>query len=248
MKIDMAKMKAAFNRLNGKGGSGVWYKATDGDQIRILPTDDGVPLKEYFFHYNVGDKGFLCPKRNYHQDCPVCDFVSELFNSGEEDEKEFAKNIMAKPRYHSIVAVRGKEGDGPKIWAYSPTVFKSIFGLMLDEEDFGDITAVESGNDLKVSVGKQKGQKYAMATVSPKPTKTPLSKSTSGSLKDDVIDVLLREQPVVLDYLDKLTSEEVGLRLKQLVGKEKETQVEVNTAKSGSIDEKKKEIDEFLNQ
>ena len=43
----------------------------DGEQdIRIVPTADGDPFKEMWFHYNVEKGGFLCPKRNFGDECP----------------------------------------------------------------------------------------------------------------------------------------------------------------------------------
>ena len=53
----------------------------DGENnIRIVPTADGDPFKERYFHYGVGEQSFLCPKRNFGDDCPVCNFGNQLWN------------------------------------------------------------------------------------------------------------------------------------------------------------------------
>ena len=57
MAIDFSKMKQKLQTLQNKGGdrSNVFWKPQDGDQtVRIVPTSDGDPFKEYWFHYNVG--------------------------------------------------------------------------------------------------------------------------------------------------------------------------------------------------
>ena len=58
MSINMELMRKKLAKLRGeyKGdGNSVWFKPDEGDQtIRIVPTADGDPLKEMYFHYNVG--------------------------------------------------------------------------------------------------------------------------------------------------------------------------------------------------
>ena len=62
-----AKLEASKNGNRGKSNDTKW-KPEQGDQtIRILPTKDGDPFKEFYFHYNVGkNPGILCPKRNHN--------------------------------------------------------------------------------------------------------------------------------------------------------------------------------------
>ena len=89
MAIDMEKMRAKLSKLRGEGnggGNSVFWKPNEGNQdIRIVPTNDGDPLKEMWFHYNLGNnRGFLCPKRNFGDRCPVCDFASNLWRDGVE--------------------------------------------------------------------------------------------------------------------------------------------------------------------
>ena len=57
MAIDLKKMRAKLDAMQNKGkGKSNWWKPSDGDQsIRIVPTPDGDPFKEHWFHYNVGN-------------------------------------------------------------------------------------------------------------------------------------------------------------------------------------------------
>jgi len=68
MGIDISKMKARKDALENRGGkSSAFWRPEDGEQaIRIVPTADGDPFKDYWFHYNVGNNpGFLSPKKNF---------------------------------------------------------------------------------------------------------------------------------------------------------------------------------------
>ena len=63
-----AKLEASKNGGNKKSDNTKW-KPQQGDQtIRILPTEDGDPFKEVYFHYNVAKGGVVCPKRT--KPCP----------------------------------------------------------------------------------------------------------------------------------------------------------------------------------
>ena len=79
MAIDMSKMRARKQALEnrGNGGGSKFWRPQDGEQtIRIVPTADGDPFKDFWFHYNVGDNpGFLSPKKNFGEDDPLDAFV-----------------------------------------------------------------------------------------------------------------------------------------------------------------------------
>ena len=108
MAIDMEKMRSKLSKLrgesNGNGGSVLWKPQEGNQDIRIVPTEDGDPLKEMWFHYNLGDnRGFLCPKRNFGDRCPVCDFASNLWREGVEnndnESKKLAKSLFVRQRF-----------------------------------------------------------------------------------------------------------------------------------------------------
>jgi len=170
MAIDMSKMKAKLNSVQNRGNARTsqFWRPSDGDQtIRIVPTADGDPFKEYWFHYNVGkNSGFLSPKKNFGEDDPLDSFVRQLFNEGTDESVKMAKNLMARQRFFSPVIVRGEEDKGVRIWGYGKTVYEQLLNLVLNPE-YGDITDPEAGTDLMLNYGKPSGASFPQTKLMP---------------------------------------------------------------------------------
>ena len=156
MSLDIAKMKAKLEASkNPKAGreDNTKWRPSEGDQtLRILPTADGDPFKEFHFHYNVGrNPGILCPKKNHGEACPICDFASSLWREGVENNddsaKREAKKLFVRKRYFSPIIVRGEEEKGVRVWSYGKMAYESLLGLVLDP-DYGDVTDPETGTDI----------------------------------------------------------------------------------------------------
>ena len=171
MAIDMSKMRDRLTKLTtkGQGGGSNFWRPSDGNQtIRIVPTKDGDPFKDYFFHYNVGTNGgFLCPKKNFGEECPVCDFASKLYRDGDDDSVKMAKDLTARQRFFSPVLVRGEENLGVKVWGYGKMAYETLLNLVLNPE-YGDITDVQEGTDLDLHYGKAPGQSFPQTKLTPK--------------------------------------------------------------------------------
>jgi len=159
--MDLMRRKLATLRGDNKGdSSSPWFKPEEGDtDIRIVPTKDGDPLKEMFFHYNVGNHkgGVLCPKRNFGESCPICDFASQLWREGvdtnDEESKKLAKSLFVRTRYFSPVVVRGREEEGVKVYGYGKQAYELLLGYILDPE-YGDITDINEGTDIALTYTK----------------------------------------------------------------------------------------------
>lgn len=191
MGIDIRAMQKKLEKLNNKGKSSTdsaFWKPEDGQhEVRILPTSDGDPFKEYWFHYNVGQAGILCPKRNFGEACPICEFATKLFKEGDPESVASAKDLFVRQRFCSPILVRGAEKDGVKVWSYSKTVYEELLKTVLDP-DFGDITDLEAGFDLKVDKGKQNGARYATMKVKPKPKATPMCRGLDSAECKELLD------------------------------------------------------------
>lgn len=160
MAINLDKMKEKLNTLKSKGSNKNFWKPKDGEQvIRVLPTPDGDPFKSFYFHYNVGTEGFLCPKGNFGEDCPVCDFVANLYKQKDPESLAMAKELGKKQRFFSPILVRGEEKEGPRIWSYSKTVYEKLINTVLNPE-YGDFTDLETGTDITLLYGKKDKKQY----------------------------------------------------------------------------------------
>ena len=168
MALDLKKMKQKQVALQGNGKRWFW-KPQDGEQtIRIVPDAGGDPFREFWFHYNLGDKpGFLSPKRNFGEDCPLDTFVRKLWEDGSDESRELAKKLMAKQRFFSPVIVRGEEDQGVRIWGFGKQVYETLLNLVLNPE-YGDITDSEEGTDLVISYGKPAGATFPQTAITPR--------------------------------------------------------------------------------
>tara|TARA_Y100000310_G_C20482596_1_gene715400 strand:- start:218 stop:970 length:753 start_codon:yes stop_codon:yes gene_type:complete len=213
MAINLDKMKAKLdtsrNGGRSKSNSNKW-RPSEGDQtIRLLPTDDGDPFKEFQFHYNVGkNPGILCPKRNYGEECPICDFASKLWRDGvsknDDTSKREAKKLFARRRYYSPIIVRGEEADGVKVWAYGKTAYETLLGYVLDP-DYGDITDPETGTDIVLNYNIP-GTPGSFPKTILKPRRRP------SVLCDDMVDdceSLLDGIPDIEGLFERKTKEEI---------------------------------------
>ena len=223
MSIDMELMRRKLASLRGenKGDStSVWFKPDEGDtDIRIIPANDGDPLKEMFFHYNVGDHkaGILCPKRNFGEHCPICEFASSLWREGsennDEESKKLAKSLFVRTRYFSPVVVRGREDEGIKVYGYGKTAYELLLGYILDPE-YGDITDVKEGTDITLTYTKPtKPGAYPQTSLK-------MRRNTSSLLEDsEAIPALLDGMPDFDGLFERLTSAQVDAILdEQLAG------------------------------
>jgi len=213
MAIDINKMKARKSALENRGGQkSSFWRPQDGEQtIRIVPTADGDPFKDYWFHYNVGNNsGFLSPYRNFNEADPLNDFVRQLFNEGTEESIKQAKNLMARQRFFSPVLVRGEEDQGVRIWGYGKTVYEQLLNLVLNPE-YGDITDVETGTDLSLHYGKPAGAAFPQTKLVPRRRSSPLCDDAVGG--DERCTELLENIPDFDAIFERKTPAEVGALL-----------------------------------
>jgi len=223
MSINMELMRKKLATLRGEGSedrNSVWFKPDEGEQtIRIIPTSDGDPLKEMYFHYNVGDHrgGIPCPKRNFGDRCPICDFASSVWKEGvdnnDEESKKLAKSLFVRARFFSPVVVRGREEEGIKVYGYGKRAYELLLGYILDPE-YGDITDTLEGTDISLTYTKP-------TTPGAYPqTSLKMRRNTSPLLEDkEAISALLDSMPDFDGLFERKTPEEIDAILdEQLAG------------------------------
>ena len=189
MALDLDKIKERMSALKGDSKKSHFWRPDDGEQtIRIVPTADGDPFKDYYFHYNVGkNSGFLCPKRNFGDDCPVCNFANKLYKEGTTDSLKLAKSFFARQRFFSPVLVRGLEEEGVKVWGYGKMAYENLLSLVLNPE-YGDITDVDDGTDLILSYGKPPGASFPQTKLVPRRRNSPLCQDMDATKCSELLE------------------------------------------------------------
>ncbi len=250
LNLDLMKQKLhnSQNRTSGKTNDTKW-RPKEGDQtIRILPTGDGDPFKEFHFHYNVGrNPGILCPKKNYGDHCPICDFASQLWREGVQENNDASKNaakkLFARKRYYSPVLIRGSETDGVKVWAYGKTAYETLLGYVLDP-DYGDITDSETGTDIVLTYNVP-GTPGSFPKTTLKPRRRP------SVLCDDAIascEELLDSVPDIEAQFTKHSSEEIQAIMDEFLSSDSSSEVSSNETTKYNKSSVESTISKFLSQ
>ena len=231
MAIDLDKMRAKLTKLQNKGNnSSTFWRPSDGEQtIRIVPTADGDPFKEYWFHYNLGNNaGFLSPKRNYGENDPLNDFIQKLYNENTEESIKMAKRLSARQRFFAPVIVRGEEDKGVRVWGFGKQVYEQLLNLVLNPE-YGDITDVTEGTDINLKYGKPAGASFPVTTLTP-------SRKTSKicpDLSDEECAGLIEQIPDFAKLFERKTPEEVGSLLDAYLAGDDAEEASKETTKYG---------------
>lgn len=211
MGIDLNKMREKLTKLQNKGGNkSLFWRPSDGEQtVRIVPTADGDPFKEYWFHYNLGQNaGFLSPKRNYGENDPLNDFIQSLYSENTEESIKMAKSLSARQRFFAPVIVRGEEDKGVRVWGFGKQVYEQLLNLVLNPE-YGDITDVKEGTDLNLKYGKPAGASFPVTTLTP----SRKASTVCPDLSDAECAALLEQVPDFDGLFERKTPEQVGTLL-----------------------------------
>ncbi len=228
MGINLAKMKEKLNALENKGkGNSVFWRPEDGEQVlRIVPTADGDPFKEYWFHYNLGkNAGFLSPKKNFGEEDPLNDFVRQLYKDGSDESIKMAKNLSARQRFFAPVVVRGEEDKGVRLWGFGKTAYKELLNLVLNPE-YGDITDVNEGLVLPIQYGKPPGAQFPPTSIIPRRRPSPLAET------EETISAYLSGVPDFDEVFERKTPEQVQVMLDEfLLGESDAESVSSETSK-----------------
>jgi hypothetical protein len=200
MGINMELMRKKLAALRGEGrGDGkvsAFFKPDEGDQtIRMVTPKDGDPLKELFFHYNVGNHrgGIMCPKRNFGERCPICEFASQLWREGtennDEESKKLAKSLFVRTRFFSPVVVRGREEEGIKVYGYGKKAYELLLGYILDPPDVMSLFERQTPEQIDAILDEQLSSGGSAENRSSETTK--YAKTDDKSNIDKVFDELL---------------------------------------------------------
>jgi len=168
------------------------WKPQPGKQVvRIVPYQHNKenPFLEMFFHYDLGGKTYLSPI-TYGRPDPIEEFAQKLRSSGNKDDYQIAKKLMAKMRTFAPVIVRGEESEGVRFWGFGKMVYQELLSVIADP-DYGDITDSMNGRDVTVEFisAEEAGKNFPVTNIRVKPNQSPITED------DKLLDKLLNEQP-----------------------------------------------------
>jgi hypothetical protein len=125
-----------------KGGVSKYLKLPQEGEtvVRFLPAKgdpDAVFFKEFGEHWIELDSGkktrVVCPKVTAQERCPICEAVNELYEAGDDESKETARQFKVKKQHYANVIVRGQEDEGPKIYKFGIRLADRIVDDCVDE-------------------------------------------------------------------------------------------------------------------
>lgn len=176
--LDLNAIRGKLEKLSGQMRNDLW-KVQPGieSQVRIVPfldLPDGEVFREVKFYYNIGSNPGLIAPSQFGKPDPFKELNEKLRKEGTKESLELAKKVYPKNKWFAAVIVRGEEEKGVRLWSFGKTVCQSLYNIFLDE-DYGDITHVDLGRDLRVTQVIQPGRKYPMVEVRPRATTSKLA-------------------------------------------------------------------------
>lgn len=141
-------------------------------QIRILPSvnDGETPFTQLFIHakeINGQKRKFTCLKEMYNKDCPFCDVRNELYERGDDGDKENAKAYYPRMTYVCRVIERDKEDEGVKFWRFNDDFRNQgiMDKLITIIKKKGDITNPETGRDITLHIGRDQNKNVFVTSI-----------------------------------------------------------------------------------
>ena len=197
--------------------------------IRLLPfpNNEGQPFKERWFYYGLGKNGGLLAPNQFGKKDPINDLIQKLREDDYEGNKALLKLLYPKMRAFAPVIIRGEEDKGPKLWSFGKNVYQQILNIILNE-DYGDITDVEEGRDLKVTFTRKPNTEWDETTIVPRPKTCVLSDDQKLAQKwiaeiPNLDDIYTLKTPEELEGIvnASLASDSVGSAPTEAVGEDR---------------------------
>lgn len=215
---DLSKLQGELNKLNTpqtkeNGDDRFWQpevdKAGNGYAvIRFLPAPEGedVPFVRIWDHGFKGPGGWFIEKSltTLGQNCPVSEYNSQLWNSGNDADKDFVRKNTKRRLYFvsNIYIVKdpaNPENEGQvRLYRYGKKIFDKINEAM--NPAFEDEQAINpfdfwSGADFKLKIRKVEGYRNYDKSEFDSP-------STLGDMDDDELEAIWNKQHSLQEHLD----------------------------------------------
>lgn len=174
-------MRRKLKKVGGGSDNKWWKPAEGGNLIRILPSNvpahADIPAGGFSFnsclHYGFRDdkrnRAYPCLDHIGTPPCPVCQFIARYSNETDPDVVKLLRNIRPSHQYMMNIIDRNGKIPRVQIWSAPPGLTKDIVRFMSDP-DYGDITDVDEGFDLKLERENNKGRTSYNVIPRPRPS------------------------------------------------------------------------------
>lgn len=216
--------------------------------IRFAPYkfEKAAPFRELHFHYGIGKKSILCPKRMDGEACPICEFAYDVWNNykatGDESIKETFKAIMPKLRVYAPIVVKSSTTDQEivdssklKFWGMAQKTYEEIITEIVAADAEGvDVTDVKAGLDFTVKMVTTMGRNDRFQVSGIKSARKPTA-LIPGTAKD--IEALINTCPDINEVFKPTPTKEIEEALESFVDPKKSERDSrnVSESKSGSV-------------
>ena len=125
-------------------------------RIRLLPTGDEVPGKEYLSFYSDHLKKGSPSPVNFGIECLVLNELYRIRNAGTKEQRDFAKSFVSIQREYWLGCIdQASPGTANAVEAHilrgKRTVYEEIMTFMADDEEGENITDPHEGRDVRVA-------------------------------------------------------------------------------------------------
>lgn len=184
------KMLARKKKFESKGnGGGIIFPKEGTMRLRVHSQGPDEEIGMEVIQFYLGpEKGGVISAATFDEPCPFMEKYKELKDSKHEDDQNLAGLLAPKRRYLIGGTLykdeKGKEIDQDNVRRpiqIPRSVYQDLIELFLDEDDWGDMTDINDGYDIKITrTGKGKNDtSYSVSPCQRKPFPKELQKPLS---------------------------------------------------------------------
>lgn len=206
------KRNELAKKAAGKGG--IMFLKEGTKRVRVLPVGEDNEFAFEVTHFYLGNdiKGVFSPQ-TFGDPCAIMEMYKELKDSKDSDDKELAKKLVPKTKYLMPILVfddlKGKKIDSDRpitLVQLTNGMYQSILDLYLDDDEWGDMTDIKKGYDLKLS---REGTTITNTEYSVQPCKnTPIPKKYK---KEIDLEELVKKQISTYEETKEFIEQFLGL-------------------------------------
>lgn len=225
MALDLAKIKARLasfekkDKKTSKAKDFIW-KPTGQHTVRIVPYQHQIddPFIQLKFHYDFDGKNYLSPA-SFNKADPIVELSDRLKKAGGDAWKQ-GRALEPKLRTFVPIIVRGEEEKGVKFWGFGVQIYKQLMETM-SEPDYGDITSLTEGYDIKIDFKTKEEVKkdYPETSIMLKPKPRPVLEPGHPKTKE-IMELITSKQPNILDVYEVASYETLAAALEEYLKKE----------------------------